>query len=102
MVEGGEFCDMDGLFVGIKRTKDCAGVNVEHLRECNVSGCIVLYFALCKYSGVSELLGTLTWTKPASSPATTNLPSPRMHPLRATSLKREIVFVTFCVRGAYI
>lgn len=25
-----------------------------------------------------------------------------MLPLRATSLNREIVFVTFCVRGAYI
>ena len=43
-----------------------------------------------------------TWTRPVSSPATTSFPSPRMHPLRATSLKRDIVLVTFCVLGAYI
>lgn len=36
-----------------------------------------------------------TWTKPLSSPATTSFPSSRMLPLRATSLNRVIVFVTF-------
>lgn len=45
---------------------------------------------------------TFTCTKPESSPATTSFPSPRMQPLRATSLNLEIVFVIFWVRGAYI
>lgn len=90
-----EFRDVNRLFVRVQGPKNCAWIRVKYLIV--IVSCISLFLTL-----FGILKSKLTWIRPVSSPATTSLPSPRMHPLRATSLKREIVLITFCVRGAYI
>ena len=59
-------------------------------------------FSMVLLVSAGSQVNARTCTSPVSSPATTSFPSPRMFPLLATSLNREIVLVTFCVLGAYI